>query len=65
MTIQVLRFSRVMTLGVWTSGTQTSVVWGNEKPFGMTPINVVGVPFNRIVRPMIDGSLAYRRSQKR
>ena len=54
----------VLDLGVWTRGTHISTFCGKEKPWGITPMMVVGAPFIRTVRPMIAGSFPYRRSQK-
>ena len=44
---QVNEFPRFFTAAVSTSGTHISAFCGNEKPSGMMPTMVVGMPFNR------------------
>jgi hypothetical protein len=45
------------------SGIHTSVLNGNWKPSGTTPMIVVGTSLRRTVLPMTDGLLPYRLTQ--
>ena len=56
---RALRFCSSRPL-IWLSGIHTSVLNGNWKPSGTTPMIVVGTSLMRTVRPITDGLLPYR-----
>ncbi len=56
--LRALRSSGLTPGGRWTSGTQRSLLLGNCRPSGMTPMMVGRKPLTVTVRPMTDGSPA-------